>query len=250
MQQSVDLRRVIRQQLESLRLSGVEWVAWTGSTAGGKETVVGARVGIASSVEAPAAPDVDESTGNELEVLKATISACKRCPALAACRTQTVFGVGRVHPELCFVGEAPGADEDAQGEPFVGAAGQLLNRIIGACQMKREDVYICNIIKCRPPGNRTPLPDEIANCRAYLEKQLELVRPRFICALGSTAAHSLLGTTLSMAKLRGRFHDYKGIPVIVTYHPAYLLPHRAPHMKNEVWKDMKMLMARMGRPIG
>src|SRR5262249_55429164 len=142
-------------------------------------------------VAVPAGNEATQSVQEEIETLRVKVSACTRCPALVACRRQTVFGVGRLRPELCFIGEAPGADEDAQGEPFVGAAGQLLNRIIGACQMKREDVYICNIIKCRPPGNRTPLPDEIANCRAYLEKQLELVRPRFICALGSTAAHSL-----------------------------------------------------------
>jgi len=248
MRQSIDFRRV-RHHLESLRLAGVEWVA--GARVSGIAEGIGSSPQIHCGGEAvvPAGEELNRSVQEELEALRVKVSACTRCPALASCRTQTVFGVGRLHPELCFVGEAPGADEDAQGEPFVGAAGQLLNRIIGACQMRREDVYICNIIKCRPPGNRTPLPDEIANCREYLENQLELVRPRFICALGSTAAHSLLGTTLAMGKLRGRFHDYKGIPTIVTYHPAYLLPHRAPHMKNEVWKDMKMLLARMGRPV-
>lgn len=184
-----------------------------------------------------------------LEVLAQEVCKCARCPELAAARTQTVFGVGPAGVDLCFVGEAPGADEDAQGEPFVGAAGQLLNRIITACKLKREEVYICNIIKCRPPGNRTPLPNEAANCRDYLEKQLDLVRPKFICALGGTAATNLLGTTLSMAKLRGRFHDYRGIPVLCTYHPAYLLPHRNPGAKKEVWEDMKMLLAKMGRPV-
>jgi DNA polymerase len=157
--------------------------------------------------------------------------------------------VGPLDPELCFIGEAPGADEDAQGEPFVGAAGQLLNRIIAACGMKREEVYIANIIKCRPPGNRTPQVDEAANCREYLENQLELVRPKFLCALGSTAAHYLLNTTLSIGKLRGRFHDYRGTPVLCTYHPAFLLPHRSPDKKKDVWEDMKLLLARMGRPI-
>jgi DNA polymerase len=184
-----------------------------------------------------------------LQVLAETVATCTRCPELAATRTQTVFGVGAPGAELCFIGEAPGADEDAQGEPFVGAAGQLLNRIIAACRMKREEVYICNIIKCRPPGNRTPLPNEAANCREYLERQLDLVRPRFICALGATAAQNLLGTTQSLGKLRGRFHDYRGIPVMVTYHPAYLLPHRNPSAKKDVWQDMKMLLARMGRPV-
>jgi len=162
-------------------------------------------------------------------------------------RTQTVFGVGKLDAELCFVGEAPGADEDAQGEPFVGAAGQLLNRIIVACGMKREEVYICNIIKCRPPGNRTPLPDEAANCREYLEKQLELLRPKFICALGACAAQNLLDTKVSVGKLRGQFLDFRGIPVICTYHPAYLL--RSPDKKKDVWEDMKKLMERMGRPV-
>ena len=133
------------------------------------------------------------------------------------------------------------------GLPFVGQAGKLLDKIITACGMTRKQVYICNIIKCRPPGNRTPLPNEIANCREYLEKQLDLVRPKFICALGTTAAQNLLGTTQSMGKLRGRFHSYRGIPVICTYHPAYLLPHRSPGSKKEVWEDMKMLLARMGR---
>jgi DNA polymerase len=160
-----------------------------------------------------------------------------------------VFGVGAVGPELCFIGEAPGADEDAQGEPFVGAAGQLLNRIIAACGMKREDVYICNIIKCRPPGNRTPQADEAANCSEFLIRQLELVKPKYICCLGSTAARYLLNTTAALGQLRGRFHDYHGIPVLCTYHPAYLLPHRAPQKKKDVWDDMKMLLARMGRPV-
>src|SRR5436305_5471156 len=138
-------------------------------------------------------------------------------------------------------------DEDAEGEPFVGAAGQLLNRILAACGLKREDVYICNILRCRPPGNRQPLPHEAGNCREYLEKQLELVRPKFICALGACAAQNLLNSTLSIGRLRGRFQDYKGIPVLCTYHPAYLL--RNPAAKKDVWDDMKKLLARMGRAV-
>ncbi len=190
-----------------------------------------------------------EKRREALNVLSETVSKCTRCAELASTRTQTVFGVGPFNPDLCFIGEAPGADEDAQGEPFVGAAGQLLNRIIAACGMKREEVYICNIIKCRPPGNRTPLPNEAANCREYLEKQLDLVRPRFICCLGSTAIQHLLQTTKSIGMMRKKFHDYRGIPVICTYHPAYLLPHRNPNAKKDVWEDMKMLLTRMGRPI-
>src|SRR5207244_994265 len=190
-----------------------------------------------------------EERRQQLKVLTEQVCQCARCPELASTRTQTVFGVGQVGAELCFIGEAPGADEDAQGEPFVGVAGQLLNAIIAACKMKREEVYICNIIKCRPPGNRTPLPNEAANCREFLERQLELIQPKFICALGSTAARYLLNTTQGIGQLRGRFHNYRGIPVMCTYHPAYLLPHRSPGSKKEVWEDMKMLMAKMGRPV-
>ena len=149
--------------------------------------------------------------------------------------------------DLCFVGEAPGADEDAQGEPFVGAAGQLLNRIVAACGMKREEVYICNVLRCRPPGNRLPLPNEAANCREYLDRTLDLIRPKFICCLGGCAAQNLLSTQLSVGKLRGRFHDYRGTPVMVTYHPAYLL--RNPSSKRDVWEDMKTLLTRMGRQV-
>lgn len=160
-----------------------------------------------------------------------------------------MFADGAINAELCFIGEAPGADEDAQGLPFVGAAGQLLNRIIAAMGFRREEVYICNILKCRPPNNRMPLASEAANCRDYLDRQLALVQPKYIVALGSCAAGNLLGTTLAVGRLRGRLHDYKGIPVMVTYHPAYLLPHRSPDKKRDVWEDMKTLLTKMGRPI-
>jgi DNA polymerase len=188
-----------------------------------------------------------EQRRRALEMLSATVSSCSRCAELAATRTQTVFGVGKIDAEICFIGEAPGADEDAQGEPFVGAAGQLLNRIIVACGMKREEVYICNILKCRPPGNRTPLPNEAINCREYLDRQLALVRPKYIVALGACAAQNLLGSKLSIGRLRGQFQSYNGIPVLCTYHPAYLL--RSPEKKKDVWEDMQKLMARLGRPI-
>jgi uracil-DNA glycosylase family 4 len=238
-----NLQRQVRQHLESLRLAGIEWLpagagaelagdpepatAETGSVA---TPQAGALLGIESETE-PVGPvssiaakaDSPENLDRRrlsLEVLAQTVSACQRCPELVATRTQTVFGVGPTGVELCFIGEAPGADEDAQGEPFVGAAGQLLNKIIAACKLRREEVYICNIIKCRPPGNRTPTAQEAGNCREYLEKQLELVRPKFICTLGATAAQNLLGTTAAMGRLRRRFHDYRGTPVICTYHPA------------------------------
>jgi len=145
------------------------------------------------------------------------------------------------------VGEAPGADEDEEGEPFVGRAGQLLTRIIEAMGMKREDVYICNILKCRPPHNRTPEADEIRACSHFLLQQLRAIKPKFICALGGPAAQTLLETKEGITKLRGRFHDYHGIPLLPTFHPAYLL--RNPAQKKTVWEDMKLLLRHMGRPV-
>lgn len=156
-------------------------------------------------------------------------------------------GVGPCPAEVMIVGEAPGFNEDRQGEPFVGAAGQLLNRIIAASGMKREEVFICNILRCRPPGNRQPTPEEAANCREYLEQTIDLVRPRFICALGGTATTYLLGTTVGITRLRGKFLEYRGIPVMCTFHPSYLL--RSPEKKKDVWEDMKTLLARMGKPV-
>lgn len=179
-----------------------------------------------------------------LDVMRTEVAACRKCSELATTRTQTVFGVGNIEPRVCFFGEAPGADEDEQGEPFVGRAGQLLNKIIEASQMKREDVYILNTLKCRPPGNRTPAIEEVANCRHFFERQLEALRPEYLVCLGSVAAQSLLNTTLTIGKLRGRFHDYRGIKVLATYHPAYLL--RNPNAKKDVWEDMKILMRDMG----
>jgi DNA polymerase len=200
----------------------------------------------AASAEAGAAGDVEHRL-QELARLRERVAQCARCPQLAATRTQTVFGVGPLDPELCFIGEAPGADEDRQGEPFVGAAGQLLTRIITACGMKREEVFICNILRCRPPGNRQPTPEEANHCKEYLERTLELVRPRFICALGGTAVTHLLGTSVGITRLRGKFLEYRGIPVLCTFHPSYLL--RSPEKKKDVWEDMKALLARLGRPI-
>ncbi len=194
--------------------------------------------------------DAEESVAGEaplapsLEVLQLQVSACTRCDELARTRTQTVFGVGDPAARLCFLGEAPGADEDRLGEPFVGRAGQLLTKIIEACRMKREEVYILNMIKCRPPGNRNPLPEELANCRGYLERQFDLIHPEFICCLGAVAAQNLLGTTLSIGKLRGKVHAYRGAKVVCTYHPAFLL--RSPAYKKETWEDMKLLMREMG----
>jgi DNA polymerase len=193
--------------------------------------------------EGPAAVSVC-SSATTLPMLQQEVAGCTQCEELARTRTQTVFGVGNPNARLCFAGEAPGADEDRLGEPFVGRAGQLLNKIIEACRMQRDDVYILNMIKCRPPGNRNPLPDELANCRGYLERQLGLIRPEFICCLGAVAAQNLLGTTLSIGKLRGKVHNFRGAKLVCTYHPAYLL--RNPAAKKDTWEDMKLLMREMG----
>ena len=164
---------------------------------------------------------------------------CQRCK-LARGRNRIVFGEGNPKAKLVFIGEGPGFEEDRKGQPFVGAAGQLLTRIIEAIKLSRHQVYICNIIKCRPPGNRNPESDEIKTCFPFLERQLVAIQPDFIVALGTFAAQTLLGTTISISRLRGRFHKYKGIRVVPTYHPAYLL--RNPAKKRDVWEDMKMLM--------
>jgi DNA polymerase len=171
------------------------------------------------------------------------LGECTRCK-LHPHRTQIVFGVGDPKARLVFVGEAPGADEDAQGEPFVGRAGQLLTKIILAMGMQREDVYICNIIKCRPPGNRTPESEEILACTPFLLKQIQAIRPQFICALGGPAAQTLLRTKEPISRLRGKFYDFQGIPLLPTYHPAFLL--RNPYEKKTVWEDMKLLLREMG----
>ncbi len=176
------------------------------------------------------------------------VAACVRCQELAETRTQTVFGVGNPEADIMYIGEAPGADEDRLGEPFVGRAGQKLDDIIKACKLTREEIYICNILRCRPPGNRNPTPDEAANCREYLDAQIEAVDPKYIVCWGSVAAHSLLGTKVAIGKMRGRFFDYKGIKVLCTYHPSYLL--RSPGVRKDVWADMKMFRADMGVLLG
>ena len=168
--------------------------------------------------------------------LKAMVRDCTACKLRAGC-TQTVFGVGDEKASWLFVGEGPGADEDAQGEPFVGQEGKLLDNMLMAIKLKRgKDVYIGNIVKCRPPGNRTPEADEIATCLPYLQRQIALIQPKIIVALGKTAATALLGTDATLASLRGRLHDYHGIPLIITYHPAYLL--RTPADKAKAWQDL------------
>jgi uracil-DNA glycosylase len=179
-----------------------------------------------------------------LESIRHEIGDCQRCK-LAAKRTNIVFGSGNPNAELVFVGEAPGYDEDQQGLPFVGRAGQLLTKIIESINLKREDVYICNVLKCRPPENRNPEPDEVATCNPFLKRQLATIRPKIVCCLGTFAAQTVLQTPASISKLRGRFIDMDGIRVIATFHPAYLL--RSPDKKREVWEDMKQIRAELFR---
>jgi DNA polymerase len=168
--------------------------------------------------------------------LRKTVSACEAC-ALAKTRTNTVFGVGDENAEWLLIGEAPGAEEDARGEPFVGQAGRLLDNMLAAVGLRRGDnVYIANVLKCRPPGNRNPEPFEVAQCSPHLERQIELIRPKLLIAMGRFAAQTLLGTDASIASLRGRAHKYRGVPLIVTYHPAYLL--RNPPDKAKAWEDL------------
>ena len=185
-----------------------------------------------------------------LAAAAAEVARCVRCPHLAETRTQTVYGCGTPTARLMFIGEAPGADEDRIGQPFVGRAGQLLTDMITkGMGLRREDVYIANVLKCRPPENRTPTPEEAANCSSYLEHQVAVIRPEFLCLLGKTAAMGVLGVDVStsMGRLRGRWHRYRGIKTLVTYHPSYLL--RNPAAKKDAWEDLQILMKAMGLSV-
>ena len=190
-----------------------------------------------------------------LDAIRERVCACTKCAHLARSRTQTVFGVGNPDADLMFIGEAPGVDEDKQGEPFVGRAGQLLTKILRAMNFSREDVYIANVLKCRPDtapgafGNRVPTPMEMQTCRPYLVEQIEIIEPKVLVALGAVAVEGLLGMRGTMRELRGRWHAYNGIPLMITYHPAYLLRNQAPSEKRKVWEDMLQVLERLDRPI-
>nr|MEE4267644.1 uracil-DNA glycosylase family protein [Candidatus Krumholzibacteria bacterium] len=200
------------------------------------ETLQNYRRQVGSHVPEGAGPGAEA----DLVVLRDEVLPCTDC-ALHETRHHTVFGAGNPRAEVLFIGEAPGRDEDLQGEPFVGASGQLLTKIIGAIGFSRDDVYICNILKCRPPGNRDPLPEEVARCEPHLQRQLDIIRPRVICCLGRVAAQTLLKTTASLGALRKTAHFYQGIPVLATYHPAALL--RNPGWKRDTWNDVRKLRA-------
>ncbi len=190
------------------------------------------------------APSKAPSKAPTLKVLQQEVADCTACGELASTRTQTVFGVGNPKARLVLLGEAPGAKEDEQGEPFVGRSGQLLTKMLEACHLSRDKVYILNTLKCRPPGNRNPTPEESQNCRRFLRRQLDLIDPEFICCLGAVAAHNFLETTTPIGKLRGKVHLHDGRKVVCTYHPAYLL--RNPSAKKPAWEDLQMLMRELG----
>jgi len=199
-------------------------------------------------------PKSEAEKAAAFDELRTRALACGRCPNLAASRKNVVFGVGNINAELMFVGEAPGADEDEQAEPFVGKAGQLLTKIIQAMGLQRGDVYIGNILKCRPdmppgsPGNRKPTPAEMQTCIPYLHEQIDLIHPKVLVALGGTAMEGLLNKT-GITKLRGNWHSYRGIPLMPTYHPSYLLRNQALHEKRRVWEDMLQVMEKLSLPI-
>jgi DNA polymerase len=203
---------------------------------------------------ASASPSKDQNV-DKLAAVQMRVTACVKCPNLASSRTQTVFGVGNPDAEIMFIGEAPGVDEDAQGEPFVGRAGQLLTKIIKAMGFAREEVYIANILKCRPDtpgssyGNRAPTPREMQTCRPYLMEQIDIIQPKVIVALGAVAVEGLLGTRAPMRELRGRWDSFNGTPLMVTYHPAYLLRNQSPTEKRKVWEDMMQVLERLEKPI-
>ncbi len=252
-----DLREVLRSlaaQLEWQRACGSPWLprgaqpaAPSAATSGGADS---ARV--ASPPAAPAStPSLFGDRGVReaatLADLQAHIGDCQRCKLARLGRSTVVFGVGNPDADLMFIGEGPGADEDRQGEPFVGRAGQLLTEIITkGMKLRRADVYIANVIKCRPPGNRNPEPDEIATCLPFLARQVDLVRPRVVVALGTFAAQTLLEVRTPITRMRGQWHNYRGIPVMPTFHPAYLL--RNPGDKRLVWEDIKLVIAALGTP--
>jgi len=242
-----DARR-LKQRLESLAAAGVVDLprakVKTVAKRAPQSDPVAAPMAVECTPRSPLTHDELQSRSGSLALLSQDVATCRRCEELACARTQTVFGAGPVDARICFLGEAPGADEDASGQPFVGRAGQLLTKIIESCTLTREQVYILNVLKCRPPQNRPPLPAEVANCRGYFQKQLEILAPDYICCLGTSAAQALLESTETIGNLRKRWFTHGKAQVICTYHPSYLL--RNPSAKRDVWEDMKMLMAQLG----
>ncbi len=243
----IDLTRQVRVHLDSLRAAGVMFVPRGEPIAIAPDRVAEIRREIGAEPDPPDDPQTVRR--RELTLLATEVAGCNKCDGLFSTRTQTVFGVGPIDPDIAFVGEAPGADEDRTGEPFVGKAGQLLTRIINGCGIKREDVYIFNTLKCRPPGNRTPTTEECENCKPFFDRQFDIVRPKHVVALGGTAAKNLLNTSTGITRLRGKVYTFRGVPLICTFHPSAVLRDDSGAMKRDVWEDMKLLLRTMGRPI-
>jgi uracil-DNA glycosylase len=243
LQTIIKVRKPQEKNPHSRRLPKVKETATNKFSKGVGSSGTGIKTGQKAS--AVSIQDTTDPRACALAEVAKDVAACTRCAELVRNRTQTVFGVGNPYARLVFCGEAPGADEDRLGEPFVGRAGQLLTDIIvKGMKLRREDVYILNILRCRPPGNRNPLPVEAAACREYLDRQLAIIQPEFICCLGAVAAQNLLQTDTPIGRLRGRVLDYNGIKVVCTYHPAYVL--RNPPAKKFVWDDIQLLMNEMG----
>jgi uracil-DNA glycosylase family 4 len=240
---AIDPRAQLRAHLEFYKELGVAGFSRDRSWAGSREPGVGDVIPVhagASAMNAATEMRSDSVSLDSLDALRAHVGPlCTRCKLCTQGRKQVVFGVGNPTAELMFVGEAPGSDEDEQGVPFVGRAGQLLTKIIEAIEMRREDVYIANVIKCRPPGNRNPEPDEVLTCEPFLFQQIDIVQPKVVVALGKFAAQSLLRTDTPITKLRGQVHPFRGAVLVPTFHPAYLL--RSPDKKRETWEDMKLV---------
>ena len=225
--------RSVENYLKMLKQSGVEHVLMPQES---KATEAASEIAATQEMVPPQVESANDPKQALLD-LRETVHNCTKCGELAASRTQTVFGSGHARARLVFVGEAPGFDEDLQGLPFVGKAGQLLTKMIEAIGMSRKEVFICNVLKCRPPQNRNPKPDEVKNCAPYLWTQLETIQPKLICTLGNFAAQTILGTTQTVTQLRGRIHEANGFRVICMFHPAYLL--RNPDDKGKAWTDLK-----------
>jgi uracil-DNA glycosylase len=249
--EAAELLAALRGYLEELQETGVDGLPretaprQAAAPPAPGQPVAGPAAG--RQVPKPAAPAVASTlppAGETLEQIRAELGDCQRC-GLGASRSHLVYGAGDPHARLVFVGEAPGFEEDRQGEPFVGEAGQLLTRIIQAMGLSRDEVYICNVLKCRPPENRNPHHDEIEACRPFLQRQLQAIAPAAIITLGTFATQTLLHTKEPISRLRGRFHDFHGIPLMPTFHPAFLL--RSPEKKREVWDDVQQVMKLLGR---
>jgi uracil-DNA glycosylase family 4 len=235
--EAVELVEYLRVYLEELRESGVDCLPFSGDAyPKGK-------------MEAACEKNEEAPLAETLEEIRKELGECLRCE-LGRSRTNLVFGAGNPHSRIVFVGEAPGRDEDLKGEPFVGEAGQILTRLITRMGFARDDVYICNVLKCRPPGNRDPQKDEIERCGPFMLRQVKAIAPEVIVALGAFASHTLLRTTVPISKLRGRFHDYHGIPLMPTFHPSFLLRNRGnAEVYWTVWEDMVQVLKRLNLPV-